>query len=412
MSDEREREPERHAQDSGGRMLGAGTAFPILCAGLPRSASTWAFNAAASLGCLSGKWPQVAMFYSDGIGGSHDEEMLRGGLLLIKTHSPSPLLCCAVLWSGAPVLLTIRDPRDCVVSLMQQFGFAFADAVRAISASAAALLRLEQAAAPLLLRYEDRVAFGLDGINRIAEFLHLDIPRSDREQIACELSRERVGQFVDEAKFVNIPGEPMPLPQSRPETQWHPNHIGDGLIGKYNRLLTPAQIAVVNYETREFRRRFGYASHAEPAALAPGVRTVFSVAGTGANYLGEGFSYIEDWGVWTQAEAAFLELRLECPVAEWLSLEIDCMLGPSFQPDGSSAEISVNGQRRAVIAVSDARPEQIRLAIWLQDASVVGSDRIRLDLHITKPLSPAQLGLTEDTRPIGVGLRTISVDYR
>jgi hypothetical protein len=384
---------------------------PIFCAGLPRSASTWAFNIAAALARLSGPRTHVTMVYSDGNGSSEDRMLLQEGIVLVKTHMPSPVLSSAAAWSGASVLLTIRDPRDSVASLMGQFGFGFAEAVRAASASASALLQLARSCTPLLLKYEDGFTSGSDGIDAIASFLGFEITEDIRTELAGEFSREAVSKLVGETKFKEMPDGGLPLPEVNPESQWHPNHVGDGSIRKFRGVLTREQIAVVEYETRDFSRHFGYDVSARER-LGPGSCMVFSYDGLGADCLSTGFSFIEDWGVWTSEETAVLDFMLERPAEEWLSLEMECRLAPVFKMvPASRAELWVNGQRRLVIGRTAAESESVRFVLWLQDGSVIGTDRVRLEFRASGVRSPHELGLSGDKRRIGLGLRTMAIDY-
>ena len=264
--------------------------FPVLCAGLPRSASTWAFNVAAGLAEADSRWSQVTRLYSDdGLDDAAGTRMAEPGLVLIKTHAPSAMLRCAFAWSGAPVMLTVRDPRDSAASLMQQFGFAFEEAVRAVSSSAAALLHLVSVCRPLVLRYEDGFAADPGSVAQVGEFLGLSVAERVRDQIWRELSSEHVSRRLAVMAFSEAPEGALALPAADPETHWHPNHIGDGLIGKYRTMLTAAQIAVVEYEAGPFMRHFGYPVAALPRGLTSGARVDFSAEGVGASYLGGWF---------------------------------------------------------------------------------------------------------------------------
>ena len=389
--------------------------FPVLCAGLPRSASTWAFNVAAGLAEADNRWSQVTRLYSDdGLDDAAGTRMAEPGLVLIKTHAPSAMLRCAFAWSGAPVMLTVRDPRDSAASLMQQFGFAFEDAVRAVSSSAAALLQLVSVCRPLVLRYEDGFAADPGSVAQVGEFLGLSVAERVRDQIWRELSSEHVSRRLAVMAFSEAPEGALALPAADPETHWHPNHIGDGLIGKYRTVLTAAQIAVVEYEVGPFMRHFGYPVAALPRGLTSGARVDFSAEGVGASYLGGGFSRIEGWGVWTDGEVASFRLPLERPVSGGMSLELDCLLAPVFGMDsGSRAAIWVNGRRQTVIAgrVGRGGPEPLRVVLCWGDGSMVGADGVQVELRLSGLRGPRGAGGRDDARLLGVGLRAAVLVY-
>ena len=378
----------------------------MLCAGLPRSGSTWAFNVAARLARHGAPGRQVAMIYSDG-GSRADAALLRGDLCLIKSHAPSPLLIAAMAWSQAPVLITVRDPRDSLVSLMRSFDYGFLDAVRTLAHAADRLMELAQNATACLLRYEDDFAGGAHGVGAIADHLLLAIDPATREAIAEAMSRPRVRKLIESTQFKLFPGESQPLPADAPHTQWHPSHVGDGRVGKYAESLTSAETAICDYMTRDYMRRFGYAPHAAAAPLAPGAVVRFGGANDGAAYLADGFSVIEEWGVWTAAEFASLVLKLAGP-ASWLSIDFAYRLGPCLRTGARHAELLVNGTPRATLACAATDPDTARLIVWLHEAC---GDELHLAFEIAGARSPYDLSLSDDRRPIGVGLISLGIAY-
>ena len=113
---------------------------PVLCVGLKSSASTWVFNVVveilrASRGDISQMSRTVSpgaafepggvmSFYSDAIE-AFPEGAEHAGYLVIKTHKPARSLRYLAGAGGAKVLISVREPRDAVASLMQRFDLPF-----------------------------------------------------------------------------------------------------------------------------------------------------------------------------------------------------------------------------------------------------------------------------------------------
>lgn len=384
---------------------------PVLLAGLPRSASTWAFNVAAALLRHHDTRGALATLYSDGADGPEQEMLFRPGPVLVKTHSPSLGMACAAAWSRAPVILTVRDPRDCVLSLMVQFGFEFPAALQAVSSSASCLLRLARHCRPTVLRYEDEFASGA-GIDAIAAALGLDVPEPLRAGLAASLSPDAVRQSIGRSAFTAVPGG-LPVSRDDPQAQWHPNHVGDGRVGKFAAALAQGRIMAIEQEMADFMAAFGYAPAAIRAPLAARAGLDFCLGGSGQPYLGGGFSRPEAWGVWSCEDVAGLVLPLERPVGAWVALDLQLIPGPSFTVDGSTcaASVSVNGQPPVPIVVGASGPDRLRVALRMRDAGLASTRELQVRLHMTGLRSPAELGVNLDDRCLGLGLQTMSVDH-
>jgi hypothetical protein len=132
----------------------------VLCASLPSSGSTWLFNAVAELlrhTAVAAQPDQVAQFYADRMA-DFPELVEMPDYLVVKTHTADAPL--RLLWriAGGPLLITVREPRDAVASLMSRFGFPFDIALKNVQDAAACMVDLAAFGASLILRYEDRFA--------------------------------------------------------------------------------------------------------------------------------------------------------------------------------------------------------------------------------------------------------------
>ena len=231
----------------------------IICAGLYSSGSTWLFNVVAEVERLKAPALKVAAIYGEMLDDRLEREAAGADVIVLKTHIPDAAMRLVAARTGTPVILSIRHPHDGVASLMQRFSFGFDDAAQMVEKSCAAILRLIAACRPLILRYEDRFTAGTEGIERIAAHLGRELTGDELRLLSDRLSSETVAAFIaDLTASGYFDDRPFGF-QCHPPTQWHPNHVGDGAVGKYASVLTEAQIALVSGQTEEFRARFGYA---------------------------------------------------------------------------------------------------------------------------------------------------------
>jgi hypothetical protein len=243
-------------QDSMGRI--------VLCAGLKSSGSTWLYNAVIQL-CESGfrrgskdDGPhRFLSFYADRI-----ENFPRGAdsadLLIIKAHVPSPALAFLTSFACGTVLITVREPRDAIASLMKRFGHEFETSLQEVGLSAARLVELSGVGRPMILRYEDGFFRKPTTIARLGAQIGVGLPPAAFNQIYQSLTAANVKRkIVALAKrgAFGLCGHPDSFDA---KTHWHPGHIGDKRIGKYADMLSPDMQRRVLCATSDYCDRFGY----------------------------------------------------------------------------------------------------------------------------------------------------------
>jgi GR25 family glycosyltransferase involved in LPS biosynthesis/tetratricopeptide (TPR) repeat protein len=241
----------------------------FFCCGQHGSGSTWLFNLvreicrAERLDFVSCHRESAARLPRDGLGSR---------LLVVKSHNPMPDLRALIAGSAAPAVITVRDPRDAVVSYMQRFphslAIGFDEALEAIEYSAQALLALSRLRDMPVFRYEDGFIGRAATFDRIAALLGTRPTGERRADILAGLAPDAVRRTISSLEAAGaIRGEAV----WDPETQWHANHVGDGKVGKFSRLLSLQQQREVIRRTAEFCRRFGYDAAADttPADTTP-----------------------------------------------------------------------------------------------------------------------------------------------
>jgi len=228
----------------------------ILCAGLKSSGSTWLYNVVIRL-LKETRGGKIATFYGDKVA-----DFPRGSeqaqFLVVKSHVPSePLLFVTRLTRGQ-IFLTIREPRDAVVSLMQRFSFPFGAALKDVVEEAARIVEFSRARDVVLLRYEDRFHEDQKTIAEVAALICARAPKALQQKIFKALTPNAVKRKIRNLKTQGVFGA-APKPEDfDPATHWHPGHVGDGRMGKYAEFLTAEQQEEVIAQTRDYCKRFGY----------------------------------------------------------------------------------------------------------------------------------------------------------
>jgi hypothetical protein len=230
----------------------------VLTLGVHGSASTWIFNVARELMQAALGAEAVAACYANNIGELLAERRALGRHLVCKVHSWPGLDVFAHL-TRASVILTVRDPRDAVVSLMQRFGTPFDISCRGIANDCRQAAWAAAAGHPVL-RYEDRFFESPAAVWLVGRHLALPVAAEEAARIFAAYRTEAVRAFA--ATVAQLPpdrlggdGKSMVLDRV---TQIHRTHIGDGRVGKWREHLDDGQQRDLNRFFAPFLKRFGY----------------------------------------------------------------------------------------------------------------------------------------------------------
>jgi hypothetical protein len=232
----------------------------VVCLGLPRSGSTWVYNVAREL--LRRRYPEgpIACGFSDDWAAAVGAVRSRPvRCFLIKAHTPKGNLGELLDPPGAHLIVSIRDPRDAVASLMQSFRLPFNAAAAAVYSSAKSIAETARRCRHLLLRYEDRFSEDVLTVQCIAEALGCKEEAPALREIHQDLSRARVSEKIRDLARRGAFRPISAFATWDPGTQWHPHHLGDGRIGKYADALTIAQIRRLEQHFAFFLAQFSYA---------------------------------------------------------------------------------------------------------------------------------------------------------
>ena len=301
----------------------AGPAPIILCAGQYGSASTWLYNAVHAL--MEAEYGPVHQHIHRQFADSPDQlprAVDPAAPLLLKTHAPTRGLRWLAARGGGRAILSIRDPRDAVASLMARFHFDYALCRDRVEQTCQALPLLPDAVPCLVLRYEDGFSQDPATLARIARFLGLKPSSRLRRRVFDDLTPDAVRTRIAAMLEAGALG-PNPTAHSHDGTShWHPGHVGDGLPGKFATVLTAGQAADIARRGAGFAEAFGYAMP-PPARLRPGETRRLEGWGPGIACLGTGFAAPDAEGAWLSARQAMLHIPLEAGPAATLLLEVE-----------------------------------------------------------------------------------------
>lgn len=191
----------------------------VLCLGTMSSGSTWVFNAARMIAARNSR-KSVSFFCED------IEAFVRNfepvdGFNIVKCHRLDERLLDLAVLLKARVIFTSRDPRDCAVSLVDRFSYGVGQIVSTLSSSYATRMSMPREIEVLDFRYDADLRFSAENVSQIADFMGTAIDAAAAAEIATSFSRDSVADRV------------RTLATYEQDTHWHPNHVGDGLSGKF-----------------------------------------------------------------------------------------------------------------------------------------------------------------------------------
>jgi hypothetical protein len=139
-------------------------------------------------------------------------------------------------------------------------------------------------------------------------------------------------------------------------------------------------------------------------------RIVFSSKGSGRKYAAYGWSVSEEWGMWSDGDAAAIILELPSASQRDLDLLIE---GQAFINDKhplQEIEVAVNGHVLGILKYDGQSASARKLRIPDSVARQRGN-RLLVRFKFRDPRSPAELGISSDARKLGLGLVSMQVKF-
>jgi hypothetical protein len=235
----------------------------IWCLGMYASASTWLFNVVREMAAPHG---EVETHFWAGPADLSGPAQ-AGRLTVIKSHEISDPATVEWLSKHAEkIIVSIRDPRDAVTSLMMYHGYPFERALDHVDASARLCVRFAAERQALVLHYESAFFEKPETLGKLASFLEFESAADTNDMIFNRLRRAEVEKHI--ANMPRLPG----ILQDRvsgdmldPRTHWHTHHAGrSGEIGRWRHRLTAAQAKRVE---AKLTGCFSFASDTGPLSL-------------------------------------------------------------------------------------------------------------------------------------------------
>jgi|SRR5665213_2770241 len=127
-----------------------------------------------------------------------------------------------------------------------------------------------------------------------------------------------------------------------------------------------------------------------------------------AEFLGNGWSALEDWGVWSSGRAAIINARIDPTLQESHVLKLHGKAFVNSQHPLIEIAVHVNSTLAATARIIHPKNDQV-LEISLRGVKPDGT--VVVSLTIDEPMSPAACGLpTDDTRELGFGLEAVTLE--
>lgn len=183
------------AQTMAAPAVATGAYDHVLCAGMPRSGSTWSYNVARRLlGHVHGEESLVGGYVGEGpaVDAALNQPLATGMINVLKFHSLTETAVDKTRSGHARTIVTFRTPMNAVASLMGFFGHSLQSSVGSINASMHNLLTWRDTKNSLLIPFDDIIADNAGSIGRIAAFLDLDVPEDLIATLDAETSYEAV----------------------------------------------------------------------------------------------------------------------------------------------------------------------------------------------------------------------------
>ncbi|HEX5326528.1 MAG TPA: sulfotransferase domain-containing protein [Acetobacteraceae bacterium] len=239
----------------------------LWCLGMQASASTWIYNVALKLApILAPEVPAKGSFvgFRGRLGYLADERLLH----IVKSHGVDAPTTAELERRAKSIVMSIRDPRDAVASLMLYHDEDFRQALTEVVRSAETCLRLAADQRTLLLRYETGFTDDPATIDRLAGSFGRPVPPAERDRIFAESRRGAIEKLIDQIEELPT-AKRIGTDLLDSTTQWHRLHAGrTGEVGKWRRTLTDSQVGRIEARLQDWMAGFGYAPSRPPGLVA------------------------------------------------------------------------------------------------------------------------------------------------
>jgi hypothetical protein len=207
--------------------------------GIPSSASTWVFNILKAI--LQKRDTALDAYQCETLGDLERRIGATGRAHVWKAHNLQHPLLRMIELTETPIVISIRDPRDAVASLVGRFNANPVDSAQQVMRSIASVFSATAAARrSMVCVYETSFPERVETVQAIADLMRVSLAPAEIIAIQGEFSLAQVKKFtagldaLPQDRLVRNGDDVMDA-----ETQFHRVHVSDAAIGKWRGVLAP-----------------------------------------------------------------------------------------------------------------------------------------------------------------------------
>jgi hypothetical protein len=230
----------------------------IWCLGMYASGSTWLYNATRQVAQIVHPQATVTGSYAETM--AVLQRLPQAALNVVKTHDLDGAEAIFMATRAERIVVSIRDPRDAVVSMMQHMRHGFQLAFERVAKSAAFCAQLAHDPRAELFRYEDGFTETLKTFDRLAGMFGGALDEAARARLFARSRRAAIEQQI--ARLAELPTalrDPRSGDVLDSDTQWHLHHAGrTGEVGRWRQRLPVAAAVAIERRMGPWMRQFRY----------------------------------------------------------------------------------------------------------------------------------------------------------
>jgi hypothetical protein len=224
----------------------------ILCDGMLRSGSTWAFNVALKLLKLCDANRRTFGIYTEDSAVLLAASKPRRSNLVIKSHNLAPPVCELCSSGAFRAIYTWRDPYDAVASCMRMFSMSCEQSIQAIRETIRLWRFHYVTQSACIIPYHTIRTDPVTAIATVSSYLSLNAGPECMSQVAEETSFNRMRQLSQKIEALD---SKRVVRQDRflydRDSLLHQNHIRDGSMGYGARVLSREELSAIDSMLRE-----------------------------------------------------------------------------------------------------------------------------------------------------------------
>jgi hypothetical protein len=221
------------------------------------SGSTWLFNATRDVAAVLYPDQRITGHFAEGLKGL---KKLPPALNVVKTHDLPQAAAGFLLERADVILISLRDPRDAVTSMMQHMGESFLQALQRVETSAHFAARFAGDARAVLFPYESGFTESEAAFGQLAAALGETLTQAQRRDLFAATRRSKIEKKISQlTELPTVWRNPATGDVVDTDTQWHHHHAGrSGESGRWRRMLPPQGAALIEKRMAGFMQAFGY----------------------------------------------------------------------------------------------------------------------------------------------------------